>query len=557
MKNLPNVTLVAVTSIKIPETVAAMRKSMADIQFGQVLLLTNEKISLEACGIKVVHIEKLDYKGYSEFMLYKLKDYIKTDFALVVQYDGYVTRPSSWSDEFLKYDYIGAPWRKDQHFTPEGVNVRVGNGGFSLRSKKLLEAPTKLNLPFTDGGNGKGYFNEDGNVCVYHRKTLEESGVLFAPVEVASRFSRETICDDSYDKPFGFHGNKGSSIVRLKSFIASKFARKIVAKIKSESKEHVNIARRTISSLKNDLSSHIDIQRHRKSAEVYDIFTFFNELDLLEMRLNILDPFVDHFVIVEATETFSGKPKPLYFADNKDRFKKWEHKIIHHVIRDTPVDKKELQDRLEYLKRKNLSTSIDAQIINDVLNHNTLGKGNIDWTKELYQKESLKKALANIKDNDICYISDADEIWNPHAKMDYSKDHLFRLRQYMYAYFLNNRSSENWIGPLVAKYKNIKNEYLNDLRSEKKTSYTYVRNGGWHFTNMGGADQIRKKIESYGHQEYNNDTIKSRIEDMIRGNKDFIGRKFKFWVDESDLPKFILENRQKYAHLFRPTDTLK
>lgn len=554
MKNLPHVTLVAVTSIKIPETVAAMRKSMVDIKFGQVLLLTNEKISLEECGIKVVHIEKLDYKGYSEFMLYKLKDYIKTDFALVVQYDGYVTRPSSWSDEFLKYDYIGAPWRKDQHFTPEGINVRVGNGGFSLRSKKLLEAPNKLNLPFTDGGNGKGYFNEDGNICVYHRKALEEAGILFAPVEVASRFSRETICEDSYDKPFGFHGNKDSLIVKMKSSPAFRFIKKVWIKIKSKSRERITIARRIISSLWNDFASHSDIQGYRRFSKVYDVFMFFNELDLLEIRLNILDPYVDYFVIVEATETFSGKPKPLYFFNNKERFKKWNHKIIHHIISDTPANKGELERRLF----QDTSTSkIDADIIISILSRDTKGVNGIDWIREIYQMESRKKGLVNADNNDVCFISDVDEFWNPNARIDYTKNHIYRLIQSVYCYFLNNRSNENWVGTLVMKYKLLKNTSLVDLKSERKTSQTYVRNGGWHFTNMGGADQIRKKLESYGHQEYNNNAIKSRIEDMIRSNKDFIGRKFKFWVDESDLPKFILDNKQKYAHLFRPDDSYK
>ena len=553
MKKLPQVTLVAVTSIKIPETIKALRKSMSGIQFGEVLLLTDQNISLEKFGIRVIQTQKLDYKGYSEFMLYKLKEYISTDFALVVQYDGYVIRPNSWSDEFLKYDYIGAPWRKDLHFTPQGINVRVGNGGFSLRSKKLLEAPSKLNLPFTD--RGRGYFNEDGNICVYHRKTLEEAGIQFAPVDIASRFSRETICDDSYDKPFGFHGNKGSNVTKLKSSSPLKFIRKVVGRIQTELRDRTLIARRTASSTRNELSSHITIQEFRKGGKIYDVFTFFNELDLLEIRLNILDPYVDYFVIIEATETFSGNPKPLHFLENKERFKKWEHKILHYVVRDTPSSKNELADRLQNSRKNPGSENVDIQVISDVLSHNTLGKGGIDWTKELYQKESIKKALVSLNDDDICYISDVDEIWNPHARIDYTKDTLFRLRQLMYAYFLNNRSSENWIGPLVAKYKMIKNEYLNDLRSEKKTKYTYVRNGGWHFTNMGGADQIRKKLESYGHQEYNKDDIKSRIEEMMRANRDFIGRKFKFWVDESDLPEFIRNNKEKYAHLFRPVDS--
>ena len=68
---------------------------------------------------------------------------------------------------------------------------------------------------------------------------------------------------------------------------------------------------------------------------------------------------------------------------------------------------------------------------------------------------------------------------------------------------------------------------------------------------MGGADQIRKKLESYGHQEFNTAEIKSRIEKRMSENKDFIGRRFRFWTDESDLPQYILDNRQKYAAYFK------
>jgi hypothetical protein len=111
-----------------------------------------------------------------------------------------------WMMIFLKYDYIGAPWKKNLHFLADGTNVRVGNGGFSLRSKKILNAPSDLNLPFTD--NGTGLFHEDGVLCVYHRKILEENGIKYAPVEIASMFSKERWCPDSKFFTFGFHSNR-------------------------------------------------------------------------------------------------------------------------------------------------------------------------------------------------------------------------------------------------------------------------------------------------------------------------------------------------------------
>lgn len=203
---LPNVTLLAVACTKVDETIYALKHSMAGLDFHEVLLLTHEPRNLDDLGIKVINIEQLDYKGYNHFVLYKLKDYVSTDFCLLVQNDGYVLRPNKWDDIFFNYDYIGAPWPKDTHFTADGTNVRVGNGGFSFRSKALLNAPTDLQLPFTD--NGTGFYHEDGVICVYYKKQLEDYGLKFPPVEVAAKFSHETDCPETVVKSFGFHRYK-------------------------------------------------------------------------------------------------------------------------------------------------------------------------------------------------------------------------------------------------------------------------------------------------------------------------------------------------------------
>ena len=92
---------------------------------------------------------------------------------------------------------------------------------------------------------------------------------------------------------------------------------------------------------------------------------------------------------------------------------------------------------------------------------------------------------------------------------------------------------------------------MNHLDTPSKTKYSYIKNGGWHFTNMGGADRIRKKLESYGHQEFNNDKIKTDLEQKMASNTDFIGRRFRFWKDERGLPEYITNNREKYKNLFK------
>ncbi len=291
-----------------------------------------------------------------------------------------------------------------------------------------------------------------------------------------------------------------------------------------------------------------EISEYRKSIKLYDIFTFLNELDLLEIRLHILYPYVDYFVIVESTQTFSGLPKRLVFSENQQRFKDFKDKIIHYVIDDTPSDENDLQTRL---KGPNIST-LDREIITNALTSDNVPKGIVHWLKEFYQKESIKKALVKLNDNDICFVSDVDEIWNPEVLIDYRKDDIFKLRQNVYAYYLNNRSSEPWHGTLVTKYKNIKHGCLNHLRTVTKTPYTYIENGGWHFTNQGGAEQIKNKVEAtYSSEDYNNENVKSKIQERMLKNKDYIGRKFKFKLDERGLPSYILENRAKYSAFFK------
>lgn len=289
------------------------------------------------------------------------------------------------------------------------------------------------------------------------------------------------------------------------------------------------------------------VAAHRKTIKVYDVFIFFNELELLDIRLHILAPYVDRFVIVESTTTFAGAKKPLYYSENRHLFKDFEDKIIHYVVEDMPVNEDELRSRLQIPELSKL----DREIITNALTSDNVPSGQPHWLREFYQKECMKKPLVGLQDNDICFISDVDEIWNPQAKIDFRSGKIMKLKQLMYAYFLNNRSSENWAGTYATKYLNMKHASLNHLDTPSKTKYTYIQDGGWHFTNLGGAERIKTKLESYGHQEFNNDDIKSQVEERITKNQDFIGRGFKFWIDESNLPQYILDHRDLYQRLLK------
>lgn len=164
---------------------------MSGCAFERVLFLSDQNI--EVPGIETVLISPLRSRDeYSAFILHGLARHIETDFVLLVQWDGYVVNPSAWTDDFLDYDYIGAVWGQHQDA------FRVGNGGFSLRSKKLLQATQTIPI---EGENQ----NEDELICRKYRPILESShGIRFAPEPLAEQFSFEI----AYPKhmPFGFHG---------------------------------------------------------------------------------------------------------------------------------------------------------------------------------------------------------------------------------------------------------------------------------------------------------------------------------------------------------------
>ena len=275
----------------------------------------------------------------------------------------------------------------------------------------------------------------------------------------------------------------------------------------------------------------------------YDCFIFFNELDILELRLNMLYQHVDYFVLVEATKTFTGVDKPLYYNENKERFSQFNDKIIHMIVDDMPDSFIELSERQ--------GDDLDNSIILDCLTTPNVPKNEVHWLREFYQKEQIKKALISCNDDDIIFISDLDEIWESKLILDYNFDGIYRLNQKVYTYYLNMRSSEDWYGTIITKYKNIKNYSVNHIRTPNRNTYTAIPNGGWHYTFQGGADMIRKKIESYGHQELNRPDIKNSIHIRMANNIDVFGRGFALKIENEFLPEYVLNNLEKYKHLIK------
>jgi hypothetical protein len=211
MLDLSNVTLIAMTSVKIPQTIKALQYSSRDIKFGAIKIISDIKPDDLPSDIIHEYTEKMsNIEDWNYSIIYKLGKHIDTEFAILIHDDGFIINPKSWRPEFFEYDYIGAPWPLPMDdFSYRDINgeiIRVGNS-VSLRSKKLIDLPVKLNLewkPF------HGYYNEDGFICVNYRHIYKEHGIKFADIDVAKYFSHETQLPETFGiEPFAFHGKKG------------------------------------------------------------------------------------------------------------------------------------------------------------------------------------------------------------------------------------------------------------------------------------------------------------------------------------------------------------
>jgi beta-1,4-mannosyl-glycoprotein beta-1,4-N-acetylglucosaminyltransferase len=284
--------------------------------------------------------------------------------------------------------------------------------------------------------------------------------------------------------------------------------------------------------------------------KIYDAFLFFNELELLEMRMNILNDVVDYFVVVESTITFSSKPKQLLFDKNRHLFDKFNDKIIHVIIDDSPNSFLSIN----YIDNpKTDSEILKNKILKHVDESPNWPRHESQWGIETYQRESIIKGLVNCNDDDIVIISDVDEIPNPIEieKIKNIGDEVFNFNQNMYFYYVNMLKEKNWSGPKACSWGKLKTISLNSLRQNKHTTKV-IPNGGWHFSFMGGESKVIEKIEAYAHQEFNKPYYKENVRNNIMSNNDpfFRGGLMRVNIDDS-YPKYLLENLEKYSHMIK------
>ncbi len=276
---------------------------------------------------------------------------------------------------------------------------------------------------------------------------------------------------------------------------------------------------------------------------IYDCFPFFNEVDLLEIRLAELYDTVDRFVLVEATKTFQKTSKPLYFKENEVRFAPYKDKIIHIVLDDYP---------------------------------NFFSKFRVPrpWDISHHQKNAIARGLKNCKPDDVLLVGDLDEIPRAEKVREFNnKPGIKVFEQRHYNYFLNclARKGPNevhlterdkvlfWKGTVMLNFRDFKN-FRKTRRYHDKTEpeVTCIREGGWHFSYMGGFEKIMYKLQSLEHAKekhyfYDPEKDKQKLKEKIESGEDLFDRDYiyKFMELDNTFPKQILQYTAKYEHLIK------
>jgi beta-1,4-mannosyl-glycoprotein beta-1,4-N-acetylglucosaminyltransferase len=285
---------------------------------------------------------------------------------------------------------------------------------------------------------------------------------------------------------------------------------------------------------------------------IFDAFLFFNELDLLKIRLEELKDVVDRFVLVEATLTHSGVSKPLYFERYRDIYSDYADRITHHVVSDIP--------RLARTSR---------------------------WLREHHHRNAIAVALerAGCKSGDVVLVSDVDEIpsgRNLGEVLTLLEAHdLVVFEQIHYQHYVNRAREHNWLGTVACRYDSLRDlGSVQDLRFGKPSTrragvdlrkpnierkYPHLPNGGWHLSFLGGPDAVLYKRQSCAHTE--RDPTANRGLSYIRFNTGLSklvgepGRNARagpapprdFDV-QGGLPRYLSENRELFAHFFEPVN---
>lgn len=279
------------------------------------------------------------------------------------------------------------------------------------------------------------------------------------------------------------------------------------------------------------------------ARRIFDCFIFYNELDILDIRLHTLAPLVDRFVLVESTHTFTGQPKPLFYAENKKRFAEFEDRIIHIVVDDMPAEAE--------------ST----------------------FVREAHQRSAIGRGLDEAKPDDLIMVSDADEIPKPDALKDALKTAPGKITYFEGIYYhfrLNWRlvGRQDLMTSRMIEFKNFHDGWL--LRTTKGrrsaslpswlerlvwTPYAaarhkallgrrIVRNGCWHYSFMTDPDEIRDKLSAYKAPDRLKlkDLRDDAVEERLEKRRSMFDTEIEV-EPLSSLPEYVQANTDKFSHI--------
>lgn len=251
------------------------------------------------------------------------------------------------------------------------------------------------------------------------------------------------------------------------------------------------------------------------SPKIYDCFLFYNELEVLEIKLHELYDSVDYFVLVESAESFRGKPKPLYFDENKYRFIPFMDKIIHVIV----ADRFQTDD---------------------------------PWKREAFQRNQILRGLSKARDDDFVIIEDLDEILKASRLPDMLEPlisgrlRLVTCNHELYTYYLNRRGHtghvSHMLGSIVTRYADVKERSPQGIRLSMDRAHA-IFEAGWHFTYMGGPHRVRNKLENFSHSELDNESYKDL--QRIRADVESI----ELVEIDATYPQYIQDNVDYFAEL--------
>ncbi|WP_418119419.1 DUF5672 family protein [Variovorax sp. 350MFTsu5.1] len=580
-ESFEEITLVSVTGLPDARGAAlALRHSQAQMPGARALLCSPKAPDDLPPGIEHLPIEPLNYHEYSWFMMFALWRVVQTEFALVVQEDGWVVNAANWSDEFLDCDYIGAPihlakidapqgtwWRNrfewaDELGKPGHVVTPIQNGGFSLRSRRFMRAlvdhpQIRVEIPPPDavGGEPLGmHWNhnallEDVQLSGVLRPALEVVGMRFAPLELARGFAIEHAgpqLHHGYDamRLFGHHAKvrqlASLSPLTLRSLIPLSqldgwYGERDILQMFERNGYRIEFAQEpeaTVAAV--------------PARRVYDCITYNGEADILAARLHELSDVVDCFVIVEADRTFSGEPKALRFDAADPRIAAFLPRIRYIAVHDMPV----------------VDEAADAAAVVGDWHSDTPKSG--FWIREKFQRNQVMRGLHDAAAHDLVMVSDADEI--PRAEIvramrDDRRHDVFGLCLAFYYFYANYRNVEgpeaSSVWTVAATRATLDRLTPDQLRMRVRSGAQpalILADAGWHFSYLAmSEDAVRAKIRGFAHQEYNSQAFLDAIDipALLASGRDLYDRPGYAWrvVDKVQAPRWMREQAD-LARLF-------